>query len=441
MTSRTRTRNGSRQHRTAEAQRLLDLLNALGSTTFRQLLLQKASEIDLTYAQSQVLFHVAEHPDCHMGEVAKAFGVTLPAVTHIVDRLEQKNLLTRADHPTDRRVYVLDLTRGGRALVEELQAIRLSAMDDVRRGDVLFTIDPLPFEAAVRQAEATVAKDMANLKQAQATLERGQAQLNNARVQEARYRELLGRELIAREQYDQLKTNFAAMEATVDADRAAVENARASISADQAALDSARLNLSFTTIAAPIDGRPGSVLVQTGNVVKGNDDNPIVVLNQIHPIYLSFSVPEQFLGDIKKYRALGLLKVQARLPNRVEPIATGDLTFINNTVDPGTGTIQLKATFTNADNALWPGQFLDAVLTLTSQQAIVVPSQAIQPGQKGPYVFVVKDDQTVDSRQVQPVTRLGAATIIVIGLQPGERVVIDGQLRLRPGTKVDVKTQ
>jgi len=313
--------------------------------------------------------------------------------------------------------------------------------DDVRRGDVLFTIDPLPFEAAVRQAEATVAKDNANLKQAQATLERDQAQLDNARVQEARYRELLGRELIAREQYDQLKTNFAAMEATVEADRAAVENARAAISADQAALDSARLNLSFTTIAAPIDGRAGSVLVQAGNIVKGNDDNPIVVLNQIHPIYLSFSVPEQFLGDIKKYRAEHQLKVEARLPSRAEPIASGDLTFINNTVDPGTGTIQLKATFANADNVLWPGQFLDAVLTLTTQQATVVPSQAIQPGQKGPYVFVVKEDQTVESRQVKPGTRLGAETIIVSGLQPGERVVTDGQLRLRPGSKVDIKAQ
>ncbi len=313
--------------------------------------------------------------------------------------------------------------------------------DEVREGNVLFTIDPAPFEAAVRQAEATVAKDTANLKQAQATIDRDQAQLDMSRIQEKRYRELLQRELIAREQYDQLKTNFAAMEATVEADRAAVENARAAISADQAALDTARLNLGYTTIRAPIDGRAGNVLVQAGNVVKGNDDNPIVVLNQIHPIYLSFSVPEQFLGDIKKYRALGLLKVQARLPNRVEPIASGDLTFINNTVDPGTGTIQLKATFTNADNALWPGQFLDAVLTLTSQQAIVVPSQAIQPGQKGPYVFVVKEDQTVENRQVQPGTRLGAETIIVSGLQPGERVVIDGQLRLRPGTKVDVKTQ
>ena len=134
MTNRTKLRNGLRARRTVEAQRLLDLLNALGSTTFRQLLWQKASEIDLTYAQSQVLFHVAEHPDCHMGEVAKAFGVTLPAVTHIVDRLEQKNLLTRVDHPTDRRVYVLDLTRPGQALVEELQAIRLSAMEEVLAG-------------------------------------------------------------------------------------------------------------------------------------------------------------------------------------------------------------------------------------------------------------------------------------------------------------------
>ena len=311
--------------------------------------------------------------------------------------------------------------------------------EDVRQGDVLFTIDPAPFEAAVRQADATVAKDNANLKQAQATIERDQAQLEMSRIQEKRYRELLQRELIAREQYDQLKTNFAAMEATVDADRAAVENTRAAISADQAALDSARLNLGYTTIRAPIDGRASNVLVQAGNVVKGNDDSPIVVLNQVHPIYLSFAVPEQFLGDIKKYRAQGPLKVEARLPNRLEPIGTGELTFINNTVDPGTGTIQLKATFTNADSALWPGQFLDAVLTLTAQQALVVPSQAIQPGQKGPYVFVVTQDQTVDHRQVQPGPRLGAETIIASGLKPGERVVTDGQLRLRPGSKVDVK--
>ena len=317
--------------------------------------------------------------------------------------------------------------------------VHFSEGDEVRAGAVLFTIDPEPFEAAVRQAEATVAKDTATLKQAQATVERDQAQLEMSRVQEKRYRELVDRELIAREQYDQLKTNFAAMEATVEADRAAVDNARAAIRANQAALDTVRLNLGFTTIRAPIDGRAGNVLVQAGNVVKGNDDNPIVVLNQVHPIYLSFAVPEQFLGDIKKYRAMHPLRVEARLPNRMEPIATGELTFINNTVDPGTGTIQLKATFRNEDNVLWPGQFLDAVLTLTSQQAIVVPSQAIQPGQKGPYVFVVKADQTVENRQVQPGARLGAETIITNELQAGERVVTDGQLRLRPGSKVDVK--
>jgi multidrug efflux system membrane fusion protein len=311
--------------------------------------------------------------------------------------------------------------------------------DEVHAGDVLFTIDPRPFEAAVRQAEATVAKGTAALKQAEATLERDQVQLEMSRVQERRYAELLRRELIAREQYDQLKTNWAAMEATVEADRAAVENARAAVRADQAALDNARLNLSYTTIRSPIDGRAGNVLVQVGNVVKGNDDNPIVVINQIHPIYLSFAVPEQYLADIKRYRAQRPLRVEARLPNRLEPAATGQLTFINNTVDPGTGTIQLKATFENRDNALWPGQFLDAVLTLTAQPAIVVPSQAIQAGQKGPFVFVVKADQTVESRPVQPGTRLGAETTVVSGLAPGERVVTDGQLRLVPGAKVQIR--
>lgn len=311
--------------------------------------------------------------------------------------------------------------------------------DEVRAGDVLFTIDPRPFEAAVRQAEATVAKDTAALKQAQAALERDQAQLEMSRVQERRYAELLRRELIAREQYEQLKTNWSAMGATVEADRAAIENVRAAIRADQAALDNARLNLGYTTIRAPIDGRAGNVLVQVGNVVKGNDENPIVVINQIQPIYLSFAVPEQYLPDIQKYRGRGPLRVQAQLPNRPEPVASGQLTFINNTVDPGTGTIQLKATYENRDNALWPGQFLDAVLTLTSQPAIVVPSQSIQPGQKGPYVFVVKPDQTVESRPIQPGTRMGPETIVVAGLKPGERVVTDGQLRLAPGVKVDVK--
>jgi len=310
---------------------------------------------------------------------------------------------------------------------------------DVRQNDLLFTIDPRPFEAALRQAEAALRQRQAEVQQAIANVERDTAQLANARVQERRYKALVEKELVAREQYDQLQTNLAAMEATVQADRAAVENAKASERAAQANVDNARLQLGYTEIRAPIDGRTGNLLVQNGNVIKANDDNPLVVINQVHPIYVSFSVPEQYLADIKKYRARGALRVEARLPRQLETIATGELTFVNNAVDQTTATIQLKATFSNTDNALWPGQFLDVVLTFTSRTAIVVPSQAIQPGQQGPFVFVVKPDATVESRPVAPGTRLGAETIIEQGLRAGERVVTDGQLRLVPGAKVEIR--
>ncbi len=310
---------------------------------------------------------------------------------------------------------------------------------DVTKGDLLFTIDPRPFEAALRQAEAALLQRQAEVQQSLANVERDAAQLQNARVQERRYRELVEKELIAREQYDQLHTNLAAMEATVQAARAAVENARASARAAQALVDNARLQLAYTAIRAPIDGRTGNVMVQVGNVVKGNDDNPIVGINQVHPIYVSFAVPEQHLADIKKYRAAGRLVVEARPPHRTQTLARGELTFINNAVDQATAMIQLKATFVNADNALWPGQFVDVMLTLTTRTAIVLPSQAIQAGQQGSFVFVVKPDQTVESRQVTVGTRLGPETIIEQGLRPGERVVTDGQLRLVPGTKVEIK--
>jgi multidrug efflux system membrane fusion protein len=338
---------------------------------------------------------------------------------------------------------------------------------DVRRGDLLFTIDPRPLEAALRQAEANVARDTATLrqaeaalvqrgaevKQAEANLARDLAQQANARAQEARYAELLNRELIAREQYDQIRTNMASMDATVQADRAAVdnakaslaaaratvENARASIQAGEAAVEAARLQLGYTVIRSPIDGRTGNLLIQVGNIAKANDDTPMVVINQVQPIYLSFAVPERHLDDIARFRAAGPLRVEAREPSGQVVIARGQLTFVNNAVDAQTGTIQLKATFPNADRALWPGQFLEASLTLTDRRALVVPSQSIQPGQAGPYVFVVKADETVEARPVQPGPRLGAITIVEKGLAPGERVVTDGQLRLVPGARVEVK--
>ena len=321
----------------------------------------------------------------------------------------------------------------------QLVEVRFKEGQDVKKGDLLFVIDPRPFEAALRQTEAALNQRQAEVRQAQATVERDMAQLANARVQESRYRELVAKELIAREQYDQLNTNLAAMQATVEADKAAVENARAALQAAQANVDNAKLQLGYTTIRAPIEGRTGNLLVQNGNILKANDDNPIVVINQIHPIYVSFAVPEQHLTEIKKYGSAGRLKVIARLPRQQETLATGELTFVNNTVDQTTATIQLKATFANENNVLWPGQFLDVSLVITSRTGIVVPSQAIQPGQQGPYVFVVKPDQTVESRLVTPGVRLGAETIIEKGLKPAERVVVDGQLRLVPGARIEAR--
>jgi len=350
----------------------------------------------------------------------------------------------------------------------QIDQVHFTEGQDVKRGALLFTIDPRPLQAALRQAEANVAKDRAQLRQmeaalaqrqaevaqTQANLERDQAQMETAKVQEQRYATLVQKELIAREQYDQVRTNMASMQATVQADRAAVDNARAStqaaaamvdnaravIQSDEAAVDTARLQLAYTTIRAPMDGRTGNLLVQGGNVLKSNEDNPLVVIAQIRPIYVSFSVPQQHLAAIKKFRADGTLKVEA-LPDPSQPPVAGAVTFMNNTVDPTTGTIQLKATFANSDSALWPGQFVDVALTLTTERAVVVPTQAVQAGQQGPFVFVVKQDLTVESRPVKVGRRLARELVVEQGLKSGERVVTDGQLRLVPGSRVEVKPQ
>ena len=319
----------------------------------------------------------------------------------------------------------------------EIQQVHFTEGRDVKRGDPLFTIDPRPFEAALRQAEAALGQRQAEVTQALANLARDVAQQEWAQVQEKRYAAMLERELIAREQYEQIRTNMAAMEATVRANRAAEENARAAAAASQAAIDNARLQLAYTQIRAPIDGRTGNLLVQRGNVIKANEDNPLIVIAQVRPIYVSFAVPEQQLAAIKRYQAAGSLVVEARVPGQA-PV-TGALTFVNNTVDPNTGTIQLKATFANAENALWPGQFVETTLTLTRENAVVVPSQAIQAGQQGPFVFVVKADSTVEARKLEPGRRLERETIVTRGLNPGERVVTDGQLRLVPGARVEIK--
>ena len=339
---------------------------------------------------------------------------------------------------------------------------------EVKQGELLFTIDPRPFEATLQQAQANLGRDIAGLKQseaalgqrqaeitqAQANLERDQAQWEMAKTQEARYKDLADKDLVAREQYEQIRTTFAASSAVIQADRAALvnaqaaaraaeaqmENVRASIKADEALVEVAKLNLAYTQIRAPMDGRTGNLLVQAGNVVKANEDNPMVVIAQVHPIYVSFSVPEVHLANIKQYRAQGALKVEA-IPADTKRPASGDVTFVNNAVDSTTGTIQLKATFPNTDSALWPGQFVDVMLNLTTEKAVTVPTQAVQAGQQGPFVFVVMQDNKVAARSVRPGRRLAREIIIEQGVAAGERVVTDGQLRLVPGARVDIKPQ
>jgi len=293
----------------------------------------------------------------------------------------------------------------------EVEGVYFQEGQDVKKKDLLFKIDPRPYAAALKQAEATLAKDM--------------AQAKNAEEQAKRYEILVQKNYVSKDQYDQLRANADALAAAVDADKANVENSR--------------LQLAYCTIISPINGRAGTVFVNAGNVVKANDVT-MTTINQIMPIYVTFSVPEQNLADIKKYMTMGELKVEAIIPGDEKRPAQGGLTFIDNTVDSTTGTIKLKGTFENRDHRLWPGQFVNVVLTLTTQRnAVVMPSAAVQAGQQGQYVFVIKPDFTVESHIVTIARTLNDMAVVAQGVAPGEKVVTDGQLQLIPGTRVEVK--
>ena len=285
---------------------------------------------------------------------------------------------------------------------------------DVKKGDLLFRLDPRPYDAA--------------LKAAQAQLERDAVQLKTAQQDAARYAELVKKDYVTQEEYERIRTTAAALEAAVAADRAAVENAA--------------VQLEYCTIRSPIDGRTGKLLEHEGNLVKANADTPLVVINQIDPIYASFSVPEQDLTEIKARRAAGRLEVQATLPDNATPPLTGWLSFVDNAVDRNTGTVLLKATFPNHERVLWPGQFVTASLQVAMKpNALLVPTQAIQTGQQGSFAYVVKPDLTVESRPIVPGPAFGQETVVEGGVEPGEQVVTDGQIRLVPGVKVAVQSR
>ncbi len=283
--------------------------------------------------------------------------------------------------------------------------------DDVRKGQMLFTIDPRPYEAALQQAQANLARDQANQR--------------NAESEAARYAGLVKKDYVTKEEYEKITSGAEAAKAVVAADRAAVENAR--------------LQLAYCNISAPIDGRTGSLMVHAGNIVHANDTNPLVVINQVTPVYVQFAIPESQLDQVRARGGVGV-PVAAAPQNGGSPIASGKLSFIDNAVDSTTGTITLKALFPNQNRALWPGQFVTVAVTLQERpNAVVVPSQAVQTGQRGQYVYVVKQDSSVEMRPVKIGESVNQQTIIADGVAPGETVVTDGQLRLTPKSHVDVK--
>ncbi len=321
----------------------------------------------------------------------------------------------------------------------EIQQVHFREGQEVRKGDPLFTIDARPLETDLRRTEANLARDTAQLKQAEANLERDVAQAKNAEVERRRYQQLLEKGVAAAEQFDAARATDEALAAAVNADKAAIENAREAIRADQAAIDNARIQVGYCDIRSPIDGRTGSLLVHAGNLVKANDTSALVVINQVAPIFISFSVPEQYLREIREYMSAQKLKIEAILPGEDKRPVDGVLTFVDNAVDSNTGMIRLKGTFANQDRRLWPGQFVNVTLTLASQAgAVVAPTEAVQTGQNGTFVFVVKPDQTVESRPITAGRTVGQETVVLKGLQPGEKVVTDGQIRLMPGSAVQI---
>lgn len=291
----------------------------------------------------------------------------------------------------------------------ELQRVHFTEGSDVKKGDILFTIDPRPYQAAVKQAEAD--------------LLRARARASAAKAKAGRSKDLVKEGYIASQQFEDV---------TADSDSALADEKAA-----EAALDRARLDLQNCSIRAPMDSRTGNVKVQQGNIVTANDTE-LIVLNQITPVYVNFSVPERQLEGIRSAISSGKVPVAASSPNGT-PV-NGELTFLNNQVDPGTGSILLKAIFPNTDKALWPGQFVNLSITLsTIKSAVVVPVQAVQNGQQGEYVFIVKDDMTVSMSPVKTGQALDGSVVVSAGVREGETVVTDGHLRLKPGSKVEIR--
>jgi multidrug efflux system membrane fusion protein len=337
-------------------------------------------------------------------------GGTAPAVPVTVAQVVQKSMPIEINVIGAAEPYSSVSIRS--QITGQMTAVNFTEGDDVKAGQVLFALDRRPLEAALEQAKANLDRDV--------------AQAANAAAQFKRFQELADRGIATKEQVDTARTSMTALNATVNADRAALENAQ--------------VQLQYATITATISGRTGALQVHEGNLVRANDQTPLVVINQIAPISVAFAIPESRLPELKRYMTRGTLRVTATPPKDDAPPAVGQISFVDNQVDQTTGTIKLKGTFPNQDRRLWPGQFLNVTVTLTNDPtSIVVPTAAVQTGQQGQYVFVVKADSTVEMRPVVVSRTSAAETVLASGVKPGETVVTDGHLRLVPGSAITVK--
>jgi multidrug efflux system membrane fusion protein len=333
-----------------------------------------------------------------------------PVLVHVAN-VEQKSVPVRVDAIGNVEAFT---TVQIKARVDgQMVDVNFREGQDVKQGDILFRIDQRPYVAALKQAEAAAARD--------------KAQFERAKAQDERYKELLAKNFVSQDGYAQFRTNAMTADAVAQVSEATVENAK--------------VQLDYTVIRSPIDGYVGRVLLQRGNIVRAADPNPIAIINQVRPIYVTFAVPERHLSDIRLRMKSGLLSVEV-MPSDAKKPVTGKLAFIDNTVDQSTGTIKLRAQFDNGDNVLWPGQFANVSMKLYDEgDALVVPSRAVQNGPNGQFVFVVKDDMTVDVRPVIVARTDGNVTILVKGVQKNERVVTQGQLRLAPGARVSISPE
>lgn len=319
----------------------------------------------------------------------------------------------------------------------QIVAVHFTEGQTVAKDALLFEIDSRPYLEALKQAEATLARDRAQLRQMEANLARDVAQSKYAEADSQRNLTMLKEGIVSKQQSDQVRTSADVAVEAVRASQAAIESARAALQSDAAAIDKAKLDIAYCQIKAPFTGRAGNLLIHAGNLVAANGTAPLVVINQVSPIFVTFSVPEQHLGVIRRLQAQRPLEVSAAVQDGTSRNATGRLSVIDNTVDTSTGTIPLKATFENKDALLWPGQFVNVTLRLeTIQNAIVIPSEAVQAGQRGQFVYVVKADKTVELRPVTPGRTIQNRMVIEKGVAAGETVVTDGFLRLAPGAKV-----